>query len=158
MNHLHSITWEAGWQSILRPSRATKFRSLGQGWKFAFSTSSPDILIKTKVWDPPFSMVPRKSSVYLNLNISQVVKTGRRKILYKETDTFFFQAIQDGSFKGRYKNEAETTTAFLGGGKKWWWALMLGKNGWNWQTWAYLNVCSGMQSMTMKSTTFLYQE
>lgn len=74
-------------------------------------------------------MVPRKSSVYLNLNISQVVKTGRRKILYKETDTFFFQAIQDGSFKGRYKNEAETTTAFLGGGKKWWWALMLEKNG-----------------------------
>lgn len=53
--------------------------------------------------------------MYLNLNISQVVKTGRRKILYKETDTFFFQAIQDGSFKGRYKNEAETTTVFWGG-------------------------------------------
>lgn len=76
--------------------------------------------------------MPRKSSVYLNLNISQVVKTGRRKILYKETDTFFFPAIQDGSFKGRYKNEAESTTVFLGGGKKMVMGLDVGKEGLTW--------------------------
>lgn len=43
-------------------------------------------------------MVPRKSSVYLNLNISQVVKTGRRKILYKET-LFSFRQFRMGVSK-----------------------------------------------------------
>ena len=61
--------------------------------------------------------MPRKSFVYLILNISQVVKIGRRKNSIKK-DTFFFQAIQDGSFKVRYKNEAETAIALFWGGKK----------------------------------------
>lgn len=87
-------------------------------WKSAFSTSSPDILIITKVRDSLFSAVPRKSFVYLILNISQVVKIGRRKNGIKKQALFSFRQFRMGVSKLGTRMRLKLLLHFLGVAKK----------------------------------------